>query len=1456
MKLASVGPQSLKMDPSNVDQTLTVGFLNILGQSKLKQSKQNQIQFIMQEHKIDILHLQETNISEGAFDFCPFIANNYQILAQNNDSGFGVCSLVHNKLLTENEIRHPSGRLIAFDVGNLTMVNVYLPSGADTNAKNQREEFCGVTIPNLLLHGLKAGLAGGDWNNITSPADCSHHPEQKLSPNLKKLTSLLKWKDCFRLIHPKTTTYSHHYNRQMSGQGLAQGGSRLDRAYMWGDVRVLEAEYVPVAFSDHMLHLVRVEGPATSYQADPRFKPYFKIRPEIAKDEAFKGRVSEIVQSWGEAKPLMPLLQWWDLVKKDIRLEAKKLTRERAREKKARLNFLLLAQIHLSKKVTKGKMDLLPKLREVQLQINEWFEVEAEKVKLHAKLHDVEDSEKVRIYHHEQLYRVNNRCSITKLKSAEGLVTGHRACADLLNKQTEELLGAEAHLCQDAQEALLADVEGVFTDKDNEMLEKEITNEEVWESLKSSNIHSAPGSDGISFSTYVHCWSSLGSHLCEVIREVVKLGKPTGSMRHSFLVFSPKIGKSSSVLTKDKRRLALLQTDHKILSGILAARLRKTESHTLSPHQFAAGPRRITHAICLARDTINSFTPHQKGAAIFESDFESAYDFLAVKWIWKVLERKKCSKAYIETLKAIYEMAECFVINIINNEQQKPILNRRKNIRQGDRTSTILFAFGIDPLLGHLSKRLQGHVFHQLPTAGPKHPLFGLPRPVESKLKVIGFVDDLKGVITSAKEFEHLDRALRLFEQSSGSRLHRDPATKKCQVLPLGRWANWKQSDVPLDYMALVDQINMLGVKLGRNISKTRAINGDELTKKVQTTIGSYKAGRFSPLVCRPFTANSYVLSKISYRAAVVNLRLADLNKIQSLVKQWVTQNLLLKPPEILLYREVEEGGLGLINTAARCTANLLKNFVEQAHPLSRFPNVYLNSLYRSYATEELVPPVIKRPSFYSAEFFQLIKEAIVDSNDNILEITTRGWQKRVLERSITHIRDPVTGCPDLIKTSQEALLADADWSNAWFTIRCQGLSPSHKSLLFQFANGLMVTNERLCKLGKLQSPKCDFCVEVDDRCHLFKCVHNKQLGAGVTNLLSACCGKEINDSELGTCNLALTAQLRLPVLFILCEAIKMFQESRNKKSQLAPAKFSANVKASAKVYDSSKKHRDVLSTVEVLLETHLCPSIHLPCSSLQAVRRQSLPHSLSPSRQGEGKLQVTSIQSLHHNNGIHPQGSAAPAFLRPAAGSTSSSPAAVSHSSSLGQVSSASLKNVRIQGSNLPPPTELGSTRGGQRRSHPLSPHRGSPPRLDNSLLRGNRHDGGGGDDLLLDQEQDRAVLRQGQPCSPGGAGREQLCQAGRPKPGPAGTPTLSPARPATPVHQCPQPSGSRDLAGSSPAPVRRSRSSSHQSTGAEGSDPGSSRSGASSHPPQPVPAGVRPPRAKSSRQFGNLKP
>ena len=103
-------------------------------------------------------------------------------------------------------------------------------------------------------------------------------------------------------------------------------------------------------------------------------------------------------------------------------------------------------------------------------------------------------------------------------------------------------------------------------------------------------------------------------------------------------------------------------------------------------------------------------------------------------------------------------------------------------------------------------------------------------------------------------------------------------------------------------------------------------------------------------------------MSKLAYRASAFNLRVSDNNKIQSQVKAWINQGLLLKTPELMMFRKLEEGGLGLVHTGARCTANLIKTFIEQGHNKSRYPNLYLNTLYRCYVTGELEKGSVKRP--------------------------------------------------------------------------------------------------------------------------------------------------------------------------------------------------------------------------------------------------------------------------------------------------------------------------------------------------------------------------------------------------------------------------------------------------------------------------------------------------------------
>ena len=73
----------------------------------------------------------------------------------------------------------------------------------------------------------------------------------------------------------------------------------------------------------------------------------------------------------------------------------------------------------------------------------------------------------------------------------------------------KELLGSKAVLCREAQTELLTEVEEMFTQMDNEMLEKKPSKKEIIEVLKEANLNSAPGALTASpFSSTASTWTS------------------------------------------------------------------------------------------------------------------------------------------------------------------------------------------------------------------------------------------------------------------------------------------------------------------------------------------------------------------------------------------------------------------------------------------------------------------------------------------------------------------------------------------------------------------------------------------------------------------------------------------------------------------------------------------------------------------------------------------------------------------------------------------------------------------------------------------------------------------------------------------------------------------------------------------------------------------------------------
>ena len=119
------------------------------GQTGFNESKQLQIEHFLRSCDIDILHLQESHLDELSFQTCSYISANYQILKNNSNSKYGTASLIRNSFEIDNIIFHESGRIIIFNLGNITLGKIYLPSGTDGPSRKSRERFCADILPIL-----------------------------------------------------------------------------------------------------------------------------------------------------------------------------------------------------------------------------------------------------------------------------------------------------------------------------------------------------------------------------------------------------------------------------------------------------------------------------------------------------------------------------------------------------------------------------------------------------------------------------------------------------------------------------------------------------------------------------------------------------------------------------------------------------------------------------------------------------------------------------------------------------------------------------------------------------------------------------------------------------------------------------------------------------------------------------------------------------------------------------------------------------------------------------------------------------------------------------------------------------------------------------------------------------------------------------------------------------------
>ena len=274
---------------------------------------------------------------------------------------------------------------MVFDIDGLTFGNIYLHSGTDAISRGNRERYCSEVIPQLLLNRQVFGCIGGDWNSITDKKDCTRNPDSKMSPSLKRMINVFELKDSFRHLHPNSEEYSRYYSTDRHGEGA----SRIDRSYHWGNIQVLDTEYVGIAFSDHLAHVVTIALPKNMEKSiSPKTRPFFKTSPEVVHDKVFQDRLKVAMEHWKEILNRgLDILSWWEVVAKPgIKNLAITRSKELNKQKRGRLNALLLLQFFYTKELQNGDTSYIADLRKVQAKIEEWYENESQRIIVQSKM--------------------------------------------------------------------------------------------------------------------------------------------------------------------------------------------------------------------------------------------------------------------------------------------------------------------------------------------------------------------------------------------------------------------------------------------------------------------------------------------------------------------------------------------------------------------------------------------------------------------------------------------------------------------------------------------------------------------------------------------------------------------------------------------------------------------------------------------------------------------------------------------------------------------------------------------------------------------------------------------------------------------------------------------------------------------------------------------------------------
>ncbi|KAL5544814.1 hypothetical protein UlMin_008598 [Ulmus minor] len=314
-------------------------------------------------------------------------------------------------------------------------------------------------------------------------------------------------------------------------------------------------------------------------------------------------------------------------------------------------------------------------------------------------------------FFHQKASARKSKNSITGLVDInENWCEEEEGIAHIIENYFDMLFSSSSPSSDDVDRALEG-IERKVTPQLNEQLEQAFVAEDVKTAVFQMAPTKSPGADGMSAIFYQKFWPIVGEEITAACLGFVNGGLPLGSINETIITLLPKI-KNPTRIT-EFRPISLCNVLYKIISKMLANRLRKVMGTVISKEQSAFIPGRlITDNAIIGFECLHAikWQKTKKNYLALKLDMAKAYDRVEWDFIQRMMNKLGFSDVWINKIMAcISSVTYSFQFN----GKRFGHLTSSRGLRQGDPLSPYLFLIcgeGLSSLL-HLYEQngdLQG----------------------------------------------------------------------------------------------------------------------------------------------------------------------------------------------------------------------------------------------------------------------------------------------------------------------------------------------------------------------------------------------------------------------------------------------------------------------------------------------------------------------------------------------------------------------------------------------------------------------------------------------------------------------------------------------------------------------------------------------------------------------------